>query len=522
MKAVIADKVLAIDVGTQSVRALAFDALGNLIAGVQLHYDQPYESAKPGFAEQDADYFWRYIADACQQLWKTGDVLAHEIAGVAVTTQRATIVPLDEHGVPLRKAMLWLDQRKAELVPTVGATMEALLFFTRLRKSVRALQASAQANWLLLHEPDLWAKIKKYIFLSGYVTYKLTGEFKDSTACQVGYIPFDYQAQTWPRASHWMWRAIPVKREWLPTLVQPGGILGYVTVEAAACTGLVVGLPVIAAASDKACETLGAGCLDESQGCIGYGTTATINVNVARYKEPVFLQPAYPSAAAGQYQMEIQIFRGFWLVSWFKDEFAKEEQRMAKERGIPVEVWLDREIADVKAGADGLLLQPFWSAGVRYPGLEARGAVIGFHAGHTKAHLYKALLEGLAYSMREGKERIERKTGTLLTKMFICGGGSQSDQMMQITADVLGMPVVRTKIHEASGLGAAILATVGVGWHADLHVAVRAMTGQGESFEPRKQQVQVYDQVYRHQYRRMYSRLRPLYRAMSGLQKKES
>ncbi|MHB1683891.1 MAG: FGGY-family carbohydrate kinase [Bacilli bacterium] len=511
------DKVLAIDVGTQSVRALVFDGAGSLVDSVQVVYDEPYQAPHPGWAEQDADYYWEQLAIACRRLWNNGRATPGEIAALALTTQRATVVILDEAGKPLRPAILWLDQRMADTVPRIGGVCGLLLRVAGVRATVRALQSHAEVNWLREREPDLWKRARRFLYLSGYLTHKLTGEYKDSAASQVGYAPFDYRKQRWPRASHWMWRAIPVDRVWLPDLVLPGELIGAITEEAAAKMGFSARVPVIAAASDKACETLAAGCTKLHQGCIGYGTTATINVNSSRYREPIFLQPAYPSAIAGQYNLEIQIFRGFWLVSWFKFQFAKEEIRMAAELGWPAERLLDEQIADIPAGSLGLMVQPFWSPGVRYPGLEARGAMIGFSDAHTNAHVYKALLEGLAYSMRAGRERIERKSGAALTEMHVCGGGSQSDQMMQITADVLGMTVVRTAVHEAAGLGAAILASVAAGLHPDVEAAVGAMAKSGAVFAPDPARARLYDSLYRQVYSRMYGRLRPLYRSLRSM-----
>ena len=510
----IRDKVLAIDVGTQSVRALVFDGKGTLVDSVQVTYSEPYHSPHPEWAEQDADYYWEQLVMACGRLWSNGRVTSSEIAALALTTQRATVVITDEEGKPLRPAIVWLDQRTADSVPRIGGLWGRLLRLSGMHATVRALQAHAEVNWLREHEPDLWKRARHFLFLSGYLTHKLTGEYKDSVASQVGYIPFDYRAQRWPRASHWMWRAIPVDRAWLPNLVSPGEMIGAITEAAAQKTGLPRSVPMIAAASDKACETLAVGCTKLHQGCIGYGTTATINVNSLRYREPIFLQPAYPSAIAGQYNLEIQVFRGFWLVSWFKAQFAKDDIRAAAELGAPAERLLDKQIVDIPAGSLGLMMQPFWTPGVRYPGIEGRGAMIGFSDAHTKAHVYKAILEGLAYSMRAGKERIERKTGTSLTEMYACGGGSQSDQMMQITADVLGIAVVRSAVHEASGLGAAILASTGAGLHPDVATAVRAMARPGTAFLPDPERARMYDSLYRQIYSRMYGRLRPLYRLL--------
>ncbi|SFH04696.1 Sugar (pentulose or hexulose) kinase [Desulfotomaculum arcticum] len=511
------ETVLAIDVGTQSVRALAFNPSGQLIDQVRVIYTEPYRSPRPGWAEQDPGYYWQRLAEACRKLWSRGLVDPAALAAVSLTSQRATLVNLDRNGDPLRPAIVWLDQRRAGKVPSVGFLWSLAFRLAGLGGTLNYLRAEAEANWLREHQPSIWARTAHYLFLSGYLTYRLTGSFVDSIGCQVGYIPFDYRRQTWPPASHWKWRAIPVPRELFPELVPPGRQLGEITAEAAAVTGLPEGLPVIAAASDKACEVLGSGCLEPHQGCIGYGTTATINVNSARYIEPIMLIPPYPSACPGEYNLEVQIYRGFWMVSWFKEEFAWQEQALSRQSGVPVEELLDRLAAKVRPGSMGLVLQPFWSPGLKYPGPEAKGAVIGFGGVHTRAHLYRALLEGLAYAVREGRERIERRSKIPVTEIKVCGGGSRSDQMMQITADVFGLPAVRPAVFEASGLGAAMLAAVGAGLHPDLKTAVGAMTGPGQEFQPNREAVKIYDRLYRKVFRRMYRKLLPAYKDICNI-----
>jgi len=511
------ETVLAIDVGTQSVRALAFDPRGKMIDQARVVYASPYNSPQPGWAEQDPAYYWQCLAQACRQLWAGGKVSPDALAAVAVTYQRSTLVNLDRQGQPLRPAIVWLDQRRARSLPPVGVLWDSAFRMSGLTGTLRYLQAEAEANWLAENQPDIWEKTRHYLFLSGYITYRLTGRFADSTGCQVGYLPFDYKRQAWASPSSWKWKAIPMRSEILPELVSPGERLGVVTARAALDTGLPEGLAVIAAASDKACEVLGSGCLEPHQGCIGYGTTATINVNSTRYKEPITLIPPYPSACPGEYNLEVQIYRGFWMVSWFKEEFALQECSLALEEGVAAEEILDRLVKDIPPGSMGLILQPFWSPGLRYPGPEARGSVIGFSGVHSRGHLYRSILEGLAYAVREGRERIEKRAGVRLKELYVCGGGSRSDQMMQITADVFGLPAARPSVYEASGLGAAILAARGAGLHTDLKTAVGEMTARGRVFEPDTGAAEVYDQLYRKVYRKMYRKLLPLFRDIQNI-----
>jgi len=213
----------------------------------------------------------------------------------------------------------------------------------------------------------------------------------------------------------------------------------------------------------------------------------------------------------GRYSLEMQVYRGYWMVSWFKREFAHREQRLAEDRGVEPEQLFDTLVEAVPPGSMGLTLQPYWSPGVKVPGPEAKGAVIGFGDVHTRAHLYRAILEGVAYALREGGERTEARSGTPIHELRVVGGGSQSDAALQLTADLFGLPASRPHTYEASGLGAAMDAAVGLGLHPDFETAVAEMVRLGDTFEPNAAHHEIYDALYRRVYKQMYRRLRPLY-----------
>ena len=504
------DHILAIDNGTQSVRALLFDLAGNLVSKARILIE-PYVSPKPGWAEQDPLYYWETLCEACQRLWQTTSVPRDAIAGVALTTQRGTVVNVDAQGTPLRPAIVWLDQRRVESLKPVGGLWGRLFGLTGMSETVAYLQAEAEANWIRTHQPDIWRRTHKYLLLSGFLTHRLTGDFVDSIGCQVGYLPFDYKALAWSKSWDWKWRAVPMSPRLLPRLVPPAGRLGTISREAAVATGIPQGLPLIAAAADKACEVIGAGGVQPHIGCLSYGTTATINTTHTKYAEVIPLIPPYPSAIPNHYSLEIGINRGFWMVSWFKEEFGHLEQWLADEQGVEPESLFEDLVNEAPPGSMGLILQPYWSPGIRVPGPEAKGAIIGFGGVHTRAHFYRAILEGLAYALREGKERTERRSHIEVTELRVSGGGSQSNAALQLTADIFGMHTARPHTYETSGLGAAIDAAVGLGLHPDFETAVSEMTRIGRVFEPDPQTRRIYDGLYQRVYKRMYDRLQPLY-----------
>lgn len=510
------ENLLAIDCGTQSVRALLFNPKGDLLMKAKVPIE-PYTSSQPGWAEQDPAVFWKALCKACQQVFKDEKTGKAGIAAVALTTQRSTVVNMDRDGNPLRPAIVWLDKRRADQFPHVGGLWGAAFDISGARGTVEYLQAECEANWLNQYEPELWQKTYKFTFLSGYLTYKLIGHFRDSIGCQVGYVPFDYKKQAWAAKSHWYWQALKIEAEKLVELVPVGSPLGEITSEASQATGIPAGLTLYASAADKACEVLGSGSLDPNVACLSYGTTATINTTHEKYIEIIPLIPPYPAAVPDLFNMELQIYRGYWMVNWFKKEFGLRELGIAEETGTEPEALFDDLLKEVPPGSQGLVLQPYWSPGLRHPGPEARGAIIGFNDVHTRAHIYRAMLEGLAYALLEGKERTEKRSKVKVDQIRIAGGGSQSNAAMQITADVFGLPVSRPHLYEASGLGAAINAAVGVGFFSDHHDALNAMTHLGETFEPDCETHRIYQDLYHSVYLKMYKPLQPFYKAMQNI-----
>jgi len=489
---------------------MIFDPQGNLLARTKVPIEA-YVPGPPGCCEQDPELYWRSIGEACRQLWALPEGRRDALAGVALTTQRGTVVVTDEAGQPLRRAMVWLDRCRAEGLPRLGGKWGLAFRAIGATKTVATFTAEAEANVLRHNEPQTWARIHHFLFLSGFLAHRLTGRFVDSVAAQVGYVPFDYKALAWAKDGDWKWQSVPIRREWLPELVPPGGTLGTITAAAAEATGIPVGLPLVAAAGDKACEVLGSGALEPHVGAISLGTTASFNTTHRRYVEVIPIVPPYPAAVPGRYSLEVNVYRGYWMIEWFKREFGAAEVARARDLGVDAESLFDELVAATPPGSMGLVLQPYWSPGVRVPGPEAKGAVIGWGDVHTRAHLYRAILEGLAYALREGAERTVKRTKVPVTEIRVSGGGSQSPAAVQLTADIFGLPAAVPHTHETSGLGAAIDAAVGLGLHPSFEAAVAAMTRIAETRDPDPVSHALYEELYRTVYLRLYERLQPLY-----------
>lgn len=510
------EHLLAIDVGTQSTRALIFDLQGNLLFKARVPLPV-YTAPKIGWAELEPEVFWESVCQACMRLWAMPGVDKEQIAGVSITTQRNVLINLDKHGKPLRPSIHWSDQRRTSGLPDVGGVWGLLFALSGMRGTIRYLQSEAKINWIRINQTEIWDKTAKVVLLSGYLTYRMTGELADSTACQVAHLPFDYKKHTWSGKFDWKWKAVPVRPECLVELVPPAGLLGEITTQASAETGIPAGLPMIAAAADKACEVLGSGTLSPEICCLSYGSAATINTIHQRYIEVIPLIPPYPAAVPKSYSLEIQLFRGYWMVSWFLREFGQNEQRLAEARGVLPEELFDDLVNSVPAGSMGLTLQPYWAPGLKSPGPEAKGAMIGFGGVHTRAHIYRSILEGLAYAMREGAERTSKRSSVAITEVRAAGGGSQSDAALQLTADVFGMPVKRPSVYEASGLGAAMDLAVGLKLQPNFESAVAEMTRIKDTFDPHPENQKLYNELYNRVYLKMYARLAPLYREIQDI-----
>lgn len=508
---------LTIDNGTQSVRALVFDRQGQLLAKSKINI-VPYVEPQAGWAEQDPQYYWDSLCKACQQVLQQLNAPKESIAAVSVTTQRTTAIALDVNGDSLYPAITWLDRRKVDTKPALGFIENMMMRLLKVKPSVDDFHAQSEVNWLAQNKPEVWQQVHKYLMLSGYHNFRLTGQYKDAVASQVGYLPFDFKKLGWAKTNDWKWRAIPTLRpDMLPELVKAGEVLGHITTEASKDTGIPAGVPVIASGSDKACEVLGSGCIETGIGSLSYGTTATLNIAGDKYLEPVPNHPAYPGIIPQTYNTEVMVNRGYWMVTWYKEEFGLQERLLAKEKNTTPEILLDELLRSTPPGSLGLVLQPYWGAGTSAKDPSARGAMIGFGEMHTRAHIYRSIIEGLTFALREGKELLEKRSGKLIDVLNISGGGSQSNEVMQISANIFGMNVHRPHTFETSGLGAAIACAVATNVYPDFKIAVSQMVHSGDVFKPNPEHQQVYDRLYKEVYSGMYGSLQTGYQKIQKI-----
>jgi sugar (pentulose or hexulose) kinase len=506
---------LVFDLGTQSGRALLVNAAGEIIGKVQKVFDPPYYSKQPGWAEQRPAFYWDNLCGASLALKEQSGSRWQDIIAVTCATIRDTCLCLDKDRNPLRDVILWLDDRKAENLPPVASLTGFIGGIAGMSGTIALQRRISHCNWIAVNEKKIWEKTDKFVFLSTWLNYQFCGTLADSTASAIGHIPYDYKNRAWLKSGDIrrpLWELDDAR---LFDLVDPGTVLGTITTRAAEQTGIPAGLPYIASGSDKGCETLGLSCLSEDRAALSFGTTATVQFASRSYIEPLPFMPAYPAVVPGFYNPEIEIYRGYWLLSWFKREFAAKEIAEAERLGVSAEHLLDNRLKEIPPGCGGLVMQPYFTPGISMP--FAKGAIIGFSDMHTRIHVYRAIIEGINFALMEGLRGIEKRGKLRIKQLYAAGGGSQSAEICRITASQFGLPVYRTQTHEVTAIGAALSAFVSKGVFSSYDEGVAAMVHIKDEFLPDPKDHVIYEELYNEIFVKIFDKLSPLYAKISNI-----
>lgn len=506
--------VLVFDIGTQSTRALLVSSAGQILAKAQKGHHPAYISQQSGWAEQEPDFYYENMCRVSRQLKEGFPELFEKIEAVTLTTIRCTSVCVGKDGKPLRPAILWLDQRRASGKPALKPIVSAAVKAAGMTKTLKLQYQKSHCNWIKENEPEIWKKTDKYVLLGTYLNYKLTGRMADSDASIVGYVPYDFKNRRWKKKNDLVRPVFDLPDRMMCELVHPGDCIGKLTAQAASDLGLPE-ISLIATGTDKACEILGLGCVNRRRAAFSFGTTATVTFTTGEYMEPESFIPPYDSILPGHYTPEIEIFRGYWLISWFKKEFAQKEVMEAVKLKLQPEELLNRRLKEVPAGCGGLVLQPYFTPNLTMP--EAKGAVIGLSDMHTRIHLYRAIIEGINFALMDGMRHMEKRGGFKFEEIRVGGGGAQSSEICQITADMFGLPVIRTQTYEVAGIGSAIPAFVSLGVFKSYKEALRAMVHKKDVFTPNPAQHEIYEKLYEDIYKQIYPKLSGIYEKMSEI-----
>ena len=511
--------VLTLDFGTQSVRVCLINKVGEIKAIVKSTYSPAYFSTQKGYAEQNADFYWDYAVRSLKQLTIENKDLLPSIIGATVTTFRDTSVQLDSEYKPIRPCILWLDQRMAQAKEKLPLFHSLAFALVGMSDTIKLNRKRTAAHWLKENEPDTWSKTNKYVNISAYLIYKLTGKLCDSAAGVTGHYPIYFKKRVWYKEGTLKGRIYGIPQRMLCELKQPGEEIGLINDNIADEVGLPRGIKLIASGSDKGCETIGLGALSKDVGAVSYGTASTIEVSNRKYHEPEKFLPAYPAATPNWYNMEVQVYRGYWMLNWFTKQFAHELDNDAVIHKNAVEDIFNSKLSEVPPGSDGLVLQPYWGPGLSRP--LAKGAIVGFSDIHTREHLYRAIIEGIAYALREGLEGIEKSQHHKIKMLRISGGGSQNDTICQITADIFGLPVSRVQTYETTSLGAAMVTFVALNEFTSIEEATEAMSHISLTFSPNEVAHQQYQYLFNEVYLNMYPQLKNIYKNINHFAKRK-
>lgn len=446
--------ILAIDGGSQSTKVSILDAAGTVHASARAPL-RPYELGPGARAVHPGDDLWDSLVTACRSALASFAGDASDIVAIGLCGIRFCRALLDDRGRLTEPVLSWMDARVS-----------------------RPLS-------------DIDPRVATVTSAGGYLTVRMTGSRRDCAASYQGMWPIDPVTRGWSSApAEFLRTGMPV--DLLPELVDPGELLGHVTAAAAAATGLVEGCPVFATGNDKAVEALGCGLVDERTVLLSLGTyiaTMTVGTHAAGDDDRYWVNAA---ALPGRYLYESGgIRRGMWTSSWL---------RQLVTAGVPgpvdedaVQAWLEDGAQRVPAGCGGLMTIPDWLAPGHAP--HRRGAIVGLDGSHGAHHLYRSILEGIVLTMRGHAEAMEAALNWPMERLVVSGGGSRSDLMMQIVADVFGRPAERAGMSDAAGLGAAICAAVGSHLHPTFEAAMAAMIRRGPTFQPHPENRRRYEDV---------------------------
>ncbi len=467
--------LLAIDNGSQSTKVTIFDPRGRPVASVRRRL-KPYDTSVPGHAVHPGDDIWDSIQQACRDVMVRFAGNPADIAAVGLCTIRFCRALLAADGSLTEPVLSWMDERVSRP-----------------------------------YEPT--NPLTRYITTSsGYITQRLTGQFVDAAANYQGVWPIDQDTAAWssdPAA----YAATGMPRDMLFDLVPPGGLLGEVTLAAAEATCIPAGLPVYATANDKAVEALGSGLRDDGTVLLSLGTYIAAMTIGSSSRSADDSYWANFAAEPGKYLYESTgVRRGMWTVSWYRSVLEGSNGEEPESGAAPLQDALNAEASELAPGSNGLLTVPDWLA----PSHAAwrRGALLGFDGSQGRAHIYRSILEGIALTMANNTAAMERALGRRSPTILVSGGGSSSDLMMQIVADVSGRPALRTTVNDAAGVGAAICAAVGHGVYPDFAQATAAMVSVGDEFPPDARAAAAYQQINK-VYATLTTFTDPLFRSMA-------
>lgn len=494
-------KLLGIDVGTGGTRALVMDENGQVRATATAAH-APFASPQIGWAEQQPEDWWRACREAVRDVLMKGAVAAEEIAAVGFSGQMHGSVLLDAKDEVIRPALIWCDQRTASECQEISAIVGQERLIQLTCNPALTGFTLPKLLWVRRNEPDLWKRVRTVLLPKDYVRFRLTGERATDVADASGTLLFDVAKRQWSEA---MLDAMQIGAALLPKVYESPDVTGRISKAGAAATGLREGTPVVGGAGDQAAGAVGMGIVHPGTVSATIGTSGVVFAATANPAlDPRGRVHTFCHAVPGRWHI-MGVTQGAGLsLRWFRDAFGAgaDDGREAYER-------LTEEAARVAAGADSLLWTPYLM-GERTPHLDphARGALVGLTATHGRGHIIRAILEGVAFSLRDSFE-IFKEMQVPVDRVRLGGGGARSPLWRQIQADIYNQAVEIVEAEEGAAYGAALLAGVGCGVWGSVDAACDAVVRVKERVEPHPETVQVMNHQYK-AFRKIYPALRDI------------
>jgi xylulokinase len=505
--------ILSHDTGTGGNKAVISDLNGQVLYSTYEPYGISYPN--PEWVEQDPDELWQVVAATTRKVIQESGIDPHEILGVGISAQMWNTLPVDEKGVPLTPMLSWLDLRSVQQADRVVEGDMAAFIFKHTGNIPTAKDSIPKILWLKEERPEVWERTAYLLDCKEYILFKLTGKIAIDWVGASVYFLFNPYTKRW---SEEVCDALGIPLEKLPPAFPCTDVIGEVTAEAARQTGLSAGTPVVICAGDVAVAQSGAGANQEGKVHLCIGTATWIGVSTSTFRN----DPEKPfwglnHIDPNKYIIAGEMETGGGALMWFRDTLCKEEKSQAAQRGTSSYELISRMAAEAVPGSDKLIFLP-WLSGERAPVLDhyARGAFVGLNMSHTKGHMARAVMEGVAYHLRWICEAMEH-VGFSIDGFNGIGGGCNSPLWVQIISDVTGRPVRVVKNHlEAGAVGAALAVAVGLGVHPSMDDVDRLIE-ISRVVEPNEDLYRRYDDLY-YEYRQLYEALVPIYRRLYQVQ----
>jgi xylulokinase len=450
--------VLGIDVSTTATKAVLIGEDGTVRGVGTAEY--PYDVPRPLWSEQDPALWWTGTVDAIRSVLASTGTPGTDVAAVGLTGQMHGLVLLDAEDRVLRPAILWNDQRTAAECDLIRATIGPERLIAITGNDALTGFTAPKLVWVRDHEPETWRRAAHVLLPKDYVRLRLTGDHAMDKADGSGTILFDLAARDW---SPVMLDALGIDPAWMPPTFEGPVVTGAVTSKAAGATGLAAGTPVVAGGGDQAANGVGVGAVVEGRMALSLGTSGVVFAATDRpLVEAAGRVHAFCHAVPGRWHLMSVMLSAAGSLRWFRDALAP---------GVPFTALSD-EAATVPAGSDGLLFLPYLS-GERTPHPDplARGAFVGLVVGHERRHLARAVMEGVAFGLRDGLDLMVAAGLPAPRQIRASGGGTASPVWRQILADVLGAEIATVDTTEGAAFGAGLLGAVGAGWFASVEAA---------------------------------------------------